>query len=158
MGWKSEIEKMLTEFVGTDVTINDFSSVGGGSINETYKVKTNEGDFFVKKNSVSLYPQMFEKEVRGLQILRATNEIDTPEIIDIGESGNDSFLILKFINTGEKPVHSGMILEDKLPDCTNILIATLGSIIITILGHYINTIISMIIGVIFLGKRGLSDR
>jgi len=45
MGWKSEIEKMLTEFVGTDVTINDFSSVGGGSINETYKVKTNEGDF-----------------------------------------------------------------------------------------------------------------
>ena len=102
MGWKSEIEKMLTEFVGTDVTINNFSSVGGGSINETYKVKTNEGDFFVKKNSVSLYPQMFEKEVRGLQILRATNEIDTPEIIDIGESGNDSFLILKFINTGEK--------------------------------------------------------
>ncbi len=102
MGWKKEIEKKLSEFVGTDVTIDSFSSVGGGSINETYKVSTNDGNFFVKKNSASLYPQMFEKEARGLKILSEANEIDTPEIIGHGESGNDSFLILKFINSGKK--------------------------------------------------------
>lgn len=102
MGWKSEIEKKLTEFVVTDVTIDSFSSVGGGSINETYKVSTNEGDFFVKKNSASLYPQMFEKEAWGLKILRDANEIDIPEVINFGESNNESFLILKFISSASK--------------------------------------------------------
>jgi len=102
MNWKSEVEKILTEFVGKQVTVDSFLSLSGGSINETYKVNTNEGDFFVKKNSISLYPNMFEKEADGLKILRDANEIDIPEIIDIGKSGDDSFLILKFINSGNK--------------------------------------------------------
>ena len=100
MNWKSEVKKKLSEYVGTVVIIDSFSSVGGGSINQTYKVSTNEGDFFVKKNSASQYPQMFEKEAQGLKILRKAKEIDIPKIIDTGESENDSFLILKFIRSG----------------------------------------------------------
>lgn len=102
MNWKSEIEKRLTRFVGTDVTVDSFSSVGGGSINETYRANTNEGNFFIKKNSAARYPHMFEKEARGLKILSAANEIDIPEILDVGESGDNSFLILKFINNKKK--------------------------------------------------------
>lgn len=102
MRWKVEIEKMLSGFIGIDVTINSISSVGGGSINDTYKVSTSEGDFFVKKNSTSLYPQMFEKEALGLKILRDAKSIDLPEVIGYGEIENDSFLILKFINSANK--------------------------------------------------------
>ena len=102
MNWKSEVEKKLTEFVGKQVTIDSFLPVRGGSINETHKITTNEGSFFVKKNSASRYPQMFEKEALGLKILREANNIDIPEVIDFGESGNDSFLILKFIVSGIK--------------------------------------------------------
>ena len=102
MNWNAEIEKKLSGFLSTDVTINSLSPVGGGSINDTYKVNTNEGDFFVKKNSASLYPQMFEKEALGLKILREAKSIDLPEVIDFGESNNDSYLILKFINSGGK--------------------------------------------------------
>jgi len=102
MNWKSEIKKKLTEYAGTVVMIDSFSSVGGGSINQTYKVSTNEGNFFVKKNSASQYPQMFEKEAQGLKILKEAKVIDIPKIIDTGESENHSFLILKFIRSGKK--------------------------------------------------------
>ncbi|MBC8320470.1 MAG: fructosamine kinase family protein [Bacteroidetes bacterium] len=100
MNLNCEIERKLTEFVGKDVEINDFSSVGGGSINKTFKISTNAGNFFIKKNSISRYPQMFEKEAEGIKILHKVKEIDTPEVIGFGESGDEAFLILKFISTG----------------------------------------------------------
>lgn len=102
MNWRNNVEKKLSEYLGKTVSINNLRSVGGGSINETFMIATNEGDFFVKKNSSTLYPAMFEKEALGLQILKDTNEIDVPEVITAGESENDSFLILKFIDSSNK--------------------------------------------------------
>ncbi len=102
MSLNIEIEKVLTKYIGSDVKINSFSSVGGGSINETYKLSTNEGYFFVKKNSVSQYPQMFKKEAQSLKVLRDANELDIPEVVGIGESGDETFLIIKFIENGVK--------------------------------------------------------
>ena len=102
MSLKTEIEKILSKFIGDSVSINDFSPVGGGSINETFKLNTTAGSFFVKKNSASLYPHMFQKEAKGLKILSDTNGIIIPEVIGVGESGDESFLILKFIDGGLK--------------------------------------------------------
>jgi len=102
MSLKTDIEKILSKFVGDNVTINDFSPVGGGSINETFKLSTSDGSFFVKKNSASLYPNMFQKEAKGLKILSDTNGIEIPEVIGVGESDDESFLILKFIDGGLK--------------------------------------------------------
>lgn len=40
-----------------------FQAVGGGSINNTFKVTINNGPvYFVKINSASRFPQLFEKE------------------------------------------------------------------------------------------------
>lgn len=102
MHWKGEIEKKLSEFTGSTVNVSSVISVGGGSINDAYKISTNEGDFFVKKNSASRYPQMFEKEALGLKILKDAGEIDIPEVIGLGSSSNDAFLILKFIISASK--------------------------------------------------------
>lgn len=102
MDWKNTIEKKLTAYLGASVVANNITSVSGGSINETYKVATNNGDFFVKKNSAAIYPSMFEKEALGLNILRNANEINTPEVINFSDDGKDSFLILKHIKEGNK--------------------------------------------------------
>jgi len=98
----SNIEKVLSKYIGSNVIINDSLSVGGGSINETTKLSTTAGSFFIKKNSASLYPNMFQKEAQGLKILRDTNAIDIPEVVGNGKSGDESFLILKFIDGGSK--------------------------------------------------------
>jgi len=102
MNLKINIEKILSKFVGDSVTIIDFSPVGGGSINETFKLSTTAGNFFIKKNSASLYPHMFQKETQGLKLLSYADVIATPEVVGIGESNNESFLILKFIDGGLK--------------------------------------------------------
>ena len=90
---------LLSEKTGKNVEILSESYVGGGSINDTRKLKTSEGDFFVKLNSASQYPEMFEKEAKGLEALAKPGVIDVPEVVGFGEDGDDAFLILKYINS-----------------------------------------------------------
>ncbi len=44
--------------------------VSGGDINKTYTVDTNRGLFFMKLNSASDFPLMFQKEAEGLKALQ----------------------------------------------------------------------------------------
>jgi len=104
MSWKSSIEEILSHKFNQTVEINSASSVSGGSINETLKLTTNIGKFFIKKNSASLYPRMFEKEAKGLNILAAANAVAVPNVVALGQADNSAFLILDFIESGRKQV------------------------------------------------------
>ena len=76
------LKQILTGIVHTTISSLQFSSVGGGSINETYKVKTNGNDtFFLKLNSVPAFPSLFEKEKNGLAFLAQQKLIRTPGIV-----------------------------------------------------------------------------
>ena len=102
MSWKSSIEEILSHKFKQAVEITNVSSVSGGSINETLKLTTNTGKFFIKKNSASLYPKMFEKEAKGLNILASANAIAVPNVIALGQADNTAFLILDFIESRQK--------------------------------------------------------
>jgi fructosamine-3-kinase len=102
MLWKSSIEQILTHKYHQPVHINNISSVSGGSINEAYEISTNTGKFFVKKNSASLYPGMFEKEAKGLQILLGKSTLKVLEVIASCQFENTAFLILEQIEIGTK--------------------------------------------------------
>ena len=100
MNWKLDVEKLLTIRFESKVEIINHSYVGGGSINETFRIQTNIGDFFVKKNSSALYPLMFDNEALGINILGETDEILVPEVITHGKGTSDAYLILNFIESG----------------------------------------------------------
>lgn len=102
MPWKTAVEEILSQKFGKVVSIKSVSSVGGGSINDAYQIETSAGAFFVKKNSESRYPGMFEIEANGLELLANTNEIDTPKVVTFGSKADDSFLILNFVQSAEK--------------------------------------------------------
>lgn len=102
MDWKSELKQILEIYLKDDVEIKNYSHVGGGSINETFRLSTTSGEFFVKKNSASRFPGMFEKEALGIKLLDKANEIQVPEVVTFGEGDRDSFLILNYIETGHK--------------------------------------------------------
>ncbi len=76
--------------------------VSGGCINSTFKVKTNGGSFFVKANSAKKFPGMFEAEARGLNIMADAGEIEVPEVVGFSSNGEISFLVLAFMDSGEK--------------------------------------------------------
>lgn len=102
MTWKLSIQEILSQKYKQPVAIRNIKSVSGGSINDTFEISTSVGKFFGKKNSASLYPEMFEKEAKGLQLLSGKSILKVPEAIDTGQSENTAFLILEHIESGEK--------------------------------------------------------
>lgn len=102
MGWKDKLQEALDSYFGFSVDIKGYSHVGGGSINDTYRISTSHGNFFVKKNSATSFPEMFQKEVKGINLLGEAKELHVPKVISIDEGGGDSFLILDFIDSGPK--------------------------------------------------------
>ena len=102
MNWKTGIENFLSEKQNHEVKILSEQSVGGGSINDARLINTTGGQFFIKINSASRYPDMFEKEALGLTLLKETNAITVPHVIGFGEHGNDAFLILNYIKAAPK--------------------------------------------------------
>lgn len=96
---KKEIQTVLAEKIES-VTVGNISSVGGGCINDTARIKTNIGLFFAKWNKAKKYPKMFEAEAKGLKLLADANEIKIPEVISQKTIDETDFLILEFIESG----------------------------------------------------------
>ena len=102
MSWKDLVRKKLEEVTGETAELLSVSPVGGGDINEAYRFETTLGTYFVKKNSSSRFPQMFKKEALGLKILADAEEIPVPEVMTWDETGEEAFLIMKYIPPGTK--------------------------------------------------------
>ena len=75
-------------------------TVGGGCINETYKIITANKAYFCKTNSASKFPHLFEKEKNGLLTIEKQNIIQTPKIIDCFIESDQQFLILEWVEEG----------------------------------------------------------
>lgn len=97
---KSEFQDALEGKFSVKIQITGATSLPGGCINRCYKLKTNAGFFFVKLNSASRFPGMFESEAKGLKLLKSTGTIQIPEVIFCGNDGETGFLILQFIEPG----------------------------------------------------------
>lgn len=80
----------------------EIKSVGGGCINQTYKITTADKYFFCKLNSASKFPHLFEKEKNGLELIQKHNVIKTPGIIDYSIIGNEQILTLEWIEEGNR--------------------------------------------------------
>lgn len=92
-------ERALKESLGNGFTVKEVSMLRGGCINAAARIGTDEGDFFLKWNDVDLI-DMFEKEARGLQLLRASQTIRVPEVYGSGTVEGKSFLLLEFLESG----------------------------------------------------------
>jgi fructosamine-3-kinase len=105
MEWKKIIAVRLSEHYKESVDILAVSHVGGGSINDTFSLETNAGDFFIKKNSASRFPEMFPKEEKGIAILKDKGTFPVPEVVEVFEEKDDAYLIMKFIPSGQKKLN-----------------------------------------------------
>jgi len=76
------------------------STIGGGSINDTFRIEASDSRFFCKVNSAKKFPGLFEKEKSGLLFLQSRNVIRVPQVIWCGEHENMQVLILEWIEQG----------------------------------------------------------
>jgi protein-ribulosamine 3-kinase len=76
-----EVEKLLSEKFGQQVTILSSGSLGGGCINHASKIETNVGPFFLKWNA-NCAEDIFLREAESLQELKkaAGNDMIVPKV------------------------------------------------------------------------------
>lgn len=102
------LKELLADRSADPVEITGSSPVGGGCINECFRVDTSAGAFFVKYNDASRYPGMFEAETAGLEMLdRALRQdgqsgLTVPEVVAHGGDEQHSLLVLEFLKSGSK--------------------------------------------------------
>ncbi len=84
---------------GSEIKVKKVSSVPGGCINQTSKVTTNQGEFFIKVNSAQ-QSDLFHKEQKGLALLKKKSTLGIPVVLGSGSEDGKSYLILEWIEKG----------------------------------------------------------
>lgn len=88
--------------IGHQVDIRAEIPAGGGSINDSYRLETDAGRFFVKMNAADRFPSLFEAEADGLRRLHEAEALQVPDVIDHGEIDGHGYLLLEWIESGLK--------------------------------------------------------
>ena len=75
-------------------------ALGGGCINQAWRVGDGERDFFVKTNSLAVAKTMFEAEAAALAELAATRAVRVPLPVGHGTAAGLAFLVLEYLPLG----------------------------------------------------------
>lgn len=74
-------------------------AISGGSINDAFQIETTDGTFFLKLNSASRFPNMFEAEKRGLKLL-GESSFQVPKPFKVGVVDDTQFILMEWIEQG----------------------------------------------------------
>ena len=100
--------------LGPNIRLEKDSFVSGGCINNTLKLQTNQGDYFLKYKENE--PELFVKEGLGLKLLRS-GPIRIPQVIATGSFDGQDYLLLEFIEKAQPSsdfwMHFGSDLADQ---------------------------------------------
>lgn len=94
-----QISERLSHQLDIHVDVERSIGIGGGSINDAWRIDTNEGRFFLKTNSGDRFPSMFEAEADGLDRLREVNAIGIPRVLGHGEDHDTTWLLLEWVES-----------------------------------------------------------
>lgn len=99
----SIIADHISQKLDEEITFQAPQSIGGGCINQTWKVTDQRGrNWFVKTNK-PFRVEMFNAEMQGLEAILTTQSIRTPKPICFGQSKQHSFLVLEYLELGGSP-------------------------------------------------------
>lgn len=97
---KPDIAEALSTQLSVKIQIKEAERIQGGDINETWRLRTNAGEWFLKLNDARRYPDMFLRERDGLEELQQTGYIGVPKPICHGRAGNRAFLVTEYVEKG----------------------------------------------------------
>lgn len=90
------------------------SVLAGGDINEVYKLKTASDAWVLKVNDAEAFPNMFELEREGLDLLRSTKTFTIPTPLLTGYFETKAFLVLEHIESAPKASNFDSIFGERL--------------------------------------------
>jgi len=94
------VESLQNIFTDCSLNVQRYERVHGGDINDAYCLVTSTAKYFLKINDKNKYPAMFEKEARGLELLRKNCSLIIPQVIKTGITDNKQWLVLEWLDKG----------------------------------------------------------
>ncbi|MFN6944022.1 MAG: fructosamine kinase family protein [Cytophagaceae bacterium] len=92
------LKKVFEDHLGKAVDIYSLHKLSGGCINEATCISTSAGEFVVKYNSIHK-KAMFVCEQEGLEELSKASVFKVPEVIGVGETSYDSYILMEYIDS-----------------------------------------------------------
>jgi fructosamine-3-kinase len=93
----SRLSAEISKATGRPFDVSNAAPVGGGSINDAYRIEAGNGTrYFLKLNEARHLP-MFIAETAGLEAIAATNTLRVPSPVAHGTSGIHSYLVLEHL-------------------------------------------------------------
>jgi fructosamine-3-kinase len=96
--WEA-IAQHISDKTGTPFTIQDRRAVGGGCINQAYRISDGSRSFFLKFNQASQLA-MFEAEALGLKEMFESHTIRVPQPIGWGLADQSAYIVLEWLDLG----------------------------------------------------------
>ncbi|NEP15314.1 MAG: fructosamine kinase family protein [Leptolyngbya sp. SIO4C1] len=96
--WET-LAKQLSQALGQPFEIRDRATVGGGCINQAYRVSDGQQSVFVKLNQASQLA-MFEAEYAGLEEIYRTQTIRVPQPLGRGLVDSSAYIALEWLPLG----------------------------------------------------------
>ena len=93
------IAQDIARATGQPFDLQDRRSVGGGSINQAFRISDGDRDYFLKLNQASQYA-MFEAEASGLREMAATNTIRVPQPLCWGTAEGSCYIVVEYLPLG----------------------------------------------------------
>ena len=87
-------------FHSCGLNVQRCNQVHGGDVNQAYSLTTSSGKYFLKVNDRNKFPLMFEKEARGLELLRKHCTLIIPQVIKDGVYDDQQYLLLEWLEKG----------------------------------------------------------
>ncbi len=94
-----QISDRISQVTGELFQVSDRRSVGGGCINQGYRLSDGSRHYFVKLNQASQVA-MFEAEAVGVQQMWETQTIRVPQPICWGTAETSAYIVLEWIEMG----------------------------------------------------------
>jgi protein-ribulosamine 3-kinase len=100
---RNYLSGVIQQRTGLAVSSFDIKSIGGGSINHTYRISINNSrEFFLKTNKADRFPGLFAKEQEGLSFLAKQDCIRIPEVISCSVTDDEQLLLLEWVEPGPR--------------------------------------------------------
>ena len=96
---REQLSKILSQVLATSVAIEEVQRIGGGSISQSYRVRTTENNYFIKVNNDINAELMFKAEASGLNLLRANSSFNIPKVASVVSDKSASYLVMNFIQS-----------------------------------------------------------
>ena len=95
----SDITAQISNSTGLPFAMEKTASIGGGCINEAYRIEGNGRRFFVKLNHADSLA-MFEAEAMGLQEIYRSHTLRVPVPVCWGKNKSKAWLVLEYLEMG----------------------------------------------------------